>query len=698
MFMESEFPFGDSGAYGDSFRLYPVSPEVMMFRFRSLVCAALLFALSSASLSQAGRSRRLAAPSSPNEPLTPVASLSVDASDAPRKIFHARVTLPAHTGDTVYVYPKWIPGEHGPTGPVDDIAGMKFTAGGRTLTWHRDDVDMFAFHVEVPPGIAQVEAAFDYLSPADASGFSSGASASAKMTVVSWNQVLLYPANTASDKVMFQASLKLPAGWKFGTALPVTSQNGDSVQFQQVTLTTLVDSPVITGVYYKAVQLTPGQTPSHEIDMAADSAAALEMTPETLSHYKQLIAETGALYGSRHYRDYHFLLSLSDYVAHFGLEHHESSDDRVAEHTLTDPSERRLEASLLPHEMTHSWNGKYRRPAGLSTPSYQEPMKGELLWVYEGLTEYLGDVLAARSGLWTPEEYRDNLAHVAAYLGPAGRPGRTWRPLVDTTTAAQLLYNAPGSWASWRRGVDFYDEGELIWLDADVTIRQLSGGKKSLDDFVKLFHGPGSMSPGSTTGPGGVVLGPPELKPYTFDDVVNAMNQVVANDWRKFFNDRLTSLSAQAPLGGVENGGYRLMYDDKPGELAQAGEESRHSIDLTFSLGLTLNETGAVVDSVIGGPGYRAGVGPGMRVVAVNGRKYSSGVLNDALAAKDNAGIELLIENAEYYKTVKIDYHDGKRYPHLVRDAGKADVIAEIIKQRAATVAPPEPKMEIVVH
>ena len=658
---------------------------------RLFACIAVVIVFATASLGQA---RRQSAPVSQDGALTPVVDLQLDASDAPRKIFHARMTLPAHTGDTIYVYPKWIPGEHGPTGPIDDVAGLKFTAGGQTLVWHRDDVDMYAFHVEVPPGNAQVEATLDYLSPAEASGFSSGASASAKMTVVSWNQVLLYPANTASDRVEFRASLKLPAGWKFGTALPVASQNGESIQFQPVTLTTLVDSPVICGVYYRAVPLTPGQTPPHEIDMAADSAAALEMTPETLSHYKQLIAETGALYGSRHYRDYHFLLSLSDYVAHFGLEHHESSDDRVAEHTLTDPTERKLNASLLPHEMTHSWNGKYRRPAGLSTSNYQEPMKGELLWVYEGLTEYLGDVLAARSGLWTPEEYRDNLAHVAAYLGPQGRPGRTWRPLIDTTTAAQLLYDAPASWSSWRRGVDFYDEGELIWLDADVTIRQLSGGKKSLDDFVKLFHGPGSMPANSPQGPGGVVLGPPELKPYTFDDVVNAMNQVAPNDWRKFFNDRLHSLSPQSPQGGIENGGWRLVYDDKPGPLAEAGEEARHSLDATFSLGLSLNDSGSVIDSVVGGPAYQAGVGPGMKIIAVNGRKFTTGGLNEALDAKQP--LELLIENAEYYKTVKINYSDGKRYPHLVRDAGKPDLLGEIIKQHAPTVAPPEPKAEIV--
>lgn len=396
-----------------------------MPKTRLALCCFVL-ALVSAAVAQ---HRPAAAPPANTPPAAPI-RLVVDASDAPRKIFHARLTLPAAAGEMTLVYPKWIPGEHGPTGPVTDLAGLRFTAGGQTLAWRRDDVDMYALHFTVPPGATTVEVMLDYLSPTAVEGFSSGASATAKMTVVSWNQMLLYPANSATDAVMFQASLKLPAGWKFGTALPVASQAGDTVEFAPANLTTLVDSPVITGQYYRAFDLSPGQTPSHEIDAAADSAAALEMPETLLNHYRQLVAETGALYGSRHYRDYHFLLSLSDYVAHFGLEHHESSDDRVDERTFTDETLRKLAASLLPHEFTHSWNGKYRRPAGLATPNFQEPMKGELLWVYEGLTEYLGDILAARSGLWTPEQYRDNLARVAAYLSQ--RPGRTWRPSCST--------------------------------------------------------------------------------------------------------------------------------------------------------------------------------------------------------------------------------------------------------------------------
>jgi len=615
-------------------------------------------------------------------PVTAI-TLAVDASDAARKIFHARLTFPASAGDMVLVYPKWIPGEHGPTGPITDLAGLKFTANGQTLPWTRDHADMYAVHITVPAGATAVEASLDYLSPASPEGFSSAASASDKMALVSWNQMLLYPATawsnaggdwsgTKTDDLTFAASLKLPAGWRFGTALPVAREDGTTIQFQPVSLTTLVDSPVIAGQFYRAVPITPpGETLSHEVDIAADSAAALEAPPELIQHWKQLVAETGALFGARHYRDYHFLLSLSDHVAHFGLEHHESSDDRIAERSLIDDNLRKLSASLLSHEMTHSWNGKYRRPGGLATPNFQEPMRGALLWVYEGLTEYIGDILAARSSLWTPEQYRDNLAHVAAYLDEA-RPGRTWRRLEDTTIAAQLLYGSAASWSSWRRSVDFYDEGELLWLDVDTAIRQLTHGQRSLDDFTHVFHG----APG----------GPPQVKPYEFDDVAAALSQVAPNDWKKFLRDRLDSLSPHAPLGGITNGGWKIVFDEKPGELFAAREQDRKAQDLSFSLGLLLNETGGVVDSVPGKPAYQAGIGPGMRIAAVNRRKYTADVMNDALTAAKNSGepIELLVENTDYFKAYRVDYHGGRRYPHLVRDESKPDVLSDIIRRHAA--------------
>src|SRR6267378_1099224 len=382
----------------------------------------------------------------------PNVTISVDATTAPRKIFHATLKIPATPGDLTLYYPKWIPGEHAPDGPVADLAGLKFSAGGKTLKWRRDLLDGFTIHVEVPAGENEVSAELDFLSPATfEGGFSAGSSATDKMAVISWNQVLLYPKGWKSDEINYTASLKLPTGWKFGTSLPVTGQSGNEIKFATVSLTTLVDSPVITGEFLKVVPLA--QDPVTEMDIAADSAAALEAPQEVWDHYKNLVEQTNKLFGAHHYRDYHFLLSLSDHVAHFGLEHHESDDSRISERGLVDESPRKLQAGLLPHEYVHSWNGKYRRPADLATPDYQVPMQDDLLWVYEGLTNYLGVVLTGRSGLRTSDQERDSLALTAAALDHT--PGREWRNLQDTADAAPQLYFAPEAWHSWRRGGDF---------------------------------------------------------------------------------------------------------------------------------------------------------------------------------------------------------------------------------------------------
>jgi len=511
----------------------------------------------------------------------PTVSISVDATTAPRKIFHASLRIPASAGDLTLYYPKWIPGEHAPSGPVVDLAGLKFSAGGKALTWRRDLLDGFTIHVDVPAGVSEISAELDFLSPATfEGGFSAGSSATAKMAVVSWNQVLLYPKGWRSDDINFSASLRLPQGWKYGTALPVTSSDGNEIHFSTVSLTTLVDSPVITGEFLKVVPLA--QNPPTEMDIAADSAAALDAPQEVWDHYKTLVEQAGKLFGAQHYRDYHFLYSLSDHVAHFGLEHHESDDSRVDERAMVDETARKVAAGLLPHEYVHSWNGKYRRPADLATPDYQVPMQTDLLWVYEGLTSYLGDMLTARSSLLTPEQSRDNLAIIAAELDHT--PGRAWRNLQDTADAAPVLYFSPRAWESWRRGVDFYDEDVLNWLWVDTIIRQQSKGKKSLDDFCKLFHGAPSSAP--------------MVKPYTFDDVVTTLNEVVAYDWRGFLTERLTNHGPGAPLGGIEASGWKLVYDEVPSEMMRAHEE--HSLDAGFSIGVALNTDGGVIDTVEG--------------------------------------------------------------------------------------------------
>ncbi|MGH9354474.1 MAG: M61 family peptidase, partial [Terriglobia bacterium] len=392
-------------------------------------------------------------------------------------------------GPLTLYYPKWIPGEHAPDGPILNLTGLKFSANGEPVRWRRDLLDMFAFHVTVPAGAATLDVKLDYIEPEATSGFSAGASATDKLLVLSWNQNLLYPSGMRAQEIIYHPTLRLPEGWKFGTALPVEKQSGSGIEFKPVALNRLVDSPVIAGQYLRVVNVTPpGEPIHHEMDIAADSEAALDISPTLVGNYTNLVAQTWALFGARHYRDYHFLLTLSDHVAHFGLEHHESDDSRVQERSLIDPNLRLLMADLLPHEFVHSWNGKFRRPADLSPDYYDKPMQDDLLWVYEGLTNYLGDLLATRTGLWTPRQYREYLASVAAMLGP-GRPGRTWRPLQDTADAAQLLYFAPDEWTNWRRSVDYYQEGDLIWLEVNTKIRSLTHGHKSLKDFCRLFYG-----------------------------------------------------------------------------------------------------------------------------------------------------------------------------------------------------------------
>ena len=425
---------------------------------------------------------------------------------------------------------------------------------------------------------------------------------------------------------------------------------------------------MIAGAYFRTVDLSPGGQPPHWLDMVADSEAALELKPEDSRRFARLVTETGALFGARHYRAYHFLLTLSDHVAHFGLEHHESSDDRESERYLTDAEALKLDAALLPHEMAHSWNGKYRRPTGLATPDFQQPMRGDLLWVYEGLTEYLGLILTARCGLWTDDDFRQWLALEAAGLD--NQPGRTWRPLADTAVAAQLLYGARGEGEAWRHGVEFYGEGALIWLEADVLIRQQSQGRRSLDDFCKRFFGGQS--------------GPPRVVPYNFGEVVAALNEVARYDWRQFFLARVYTPTQHAPLGGVENAGWRLEYTNTASAMFKSAESSHKSTDLRFSLGLTIKEGGAVQDVIPGSPADQGGIGGGMQLMAVNGRRWTPELLHTAIrtARTNTAPIELLVANEDYFKSCKVDYHEGEKYPCLARAPAKPDVLAEILRPR----------------
>jgi predicted metalloprotease with PDZ domain len=607
----------------------------------------------------------------------PQVKLNVDATDASRRLIHATMQFPVKPGPLSLLYPDWIPGEHGPTGPITDLVGIKVSAAGKSIPWHRDSTNMYEFHVEVPPGASTLDVAIEYILPPEAGGFSAGSSSTTQLAVLSWNQFLLYPAGTPTDQLNYQATLKVPSGWRYGTALSIDRESGNEIVFKPSSLTTLIDSPVQTGANFKTVDLNPGGgvVPGvpHYLHIAADSERATRITDEQIQHYRNLVQEASTLFGAHHFPDYHFLYTLSDHVAHFGLEHHASSDDRTDEDALTDPDANKLASGLLPHEFVHSWNGKFRRPAGLATPDYDKPMKGDLLWVYEGLTNYLGEILTPRTGLSTPQQFLDTLAAEAAALD--NQSGREWRPLEDTAVAAQLLYGARSDYQDFRRSTDYYEEGTLIWLDADVTIRTLSNGTKSLDDFAKAWAGsPTTM---------------PQVKPYTFDDVVKTLNSVQPFDWAKFLNDRLQSTAPHAPLNGITNGGYQLVYTKERSDWTKALEGVRKAAGFSYSLGLSVKETGDIIDVAAKGPAFKAKVAPGTKIIAVNGREFSGTVLRHAIedAEKDTSPITLIVKDGDYYKTYSVDYHEGLKYPHLVRDTAKPDLISDIVKPHAATTA-----------
>jgi predicted metalloprotease with PDZ domain len=584
----------------------------------------------------------------------------IDATDAPRKIFHSHATIPATPGPMQLAYAQWIPGEHGPTGPITDLVNLRIAANGQPLTWQRDARNMFVFNVEVPSGASAIDVDLSYLSPIAGGNFTAGPSATANLAIISWNTLLLFPLGRSADQIPMEGSIRLPEGWTSAGALQPN---------ERASVMTYIDSPVIMGRYLKTVDLPAANAPKHRINLSGESRGAIDTPATFATDYARLVNEAGALFGAFHFRKYDWLVTLSDGVAHFGLEHHESSDNRMEEVTLEKDSMRRYLGGLLAHEYVHSWNAKYRRPAIMLSPDYQQPMEGNLLWVYEGLTQYLGGLLATRSGLWTPDYFRENLANVAGRFDV--QPGRTWRPLSDTAVAAQILFGSPTAWESTRRGTDFYDESILLWLEADSIIRQKTNGRASLDDFIRAFHG------GNT----GMV----EVKPYTYDELVAALNKVAPYDWRKHFDERLSSLSARAPLGGVTNNGWQVVFNDTPNDAIRANEDRRKIQDLTYSLGMTLkngenNDKGTVRDVLIGGPAANAGIGPGMKIIAVNGRRWTHDVMEKAL--RDKGPLELLIQNNDEFRTHSVSYRDGIRYPHLQRMEGKTDGLGDVVRAR----------------
>ena len=582
-------------------------------------------------------------------------SVDVDASEAARGIIHVSEKMTVTPGRFAIFYPKWIPGEHSPTGTINNLVNLHISANGKPVTWNRDNVEMFAFWCDVPRGVTSLDITFD-----DTEDF--GTTHTANLARLKWNRLLFYQRGINQNRVTVTGTLKVPAGWQYATALSVQNENGGVTHFGAVDLETFVDSPAIIGKYFKKVPLTDSGA-LHEMDIAADNDEALQYSAEMLAEWKNLIRQAHLAFGGQHYNSYRFLLTLSDEGGDEGLEHHQSSEDGTALNALKGGEESLDLGDLLGHEYTHSWNGKYRRPASLYTPDFEKPMEGDLLWVYEGLTEYMGYVLPTRSGLWSQDVFRETIAYDAAMMATQG--GRSWRPVVDTARAVQFTYGEPRGWRNARRGVDYYYEGDLVWLEVDTLIRKQTGGKKSLDDFLHEFHGGQSA---------------PKVVPYTFNDVVIALNKVMAYDWATFLRQRIYDVKPDAPTGGITNGGWRLEYNATP-NVRIAGQEKWHEYrNYMYGIGMMVANNGTISDVQPDSPAWKAGLAPGMKILGRNKQPFSNDALADVItaAAASQLQISLQVDNAGVVGNYNFDYHGGLRYPHLVRVEGQPDLITPI--------------------
>jgi len=614
---------------------------------------------------------------------TPI-KITVDLSEAPRKLYHAEIDLTVTPGKVATLLtPQWIPGNHAPTGEANAISGVVFTANGKTLTWRRDDVNLYQFNVEIPAGVTSVHAHLDAIVTSRTSK---------QMACLEWERLMLYPAHIPVKDIPIEPSVTVPAGWGLGTALtptgtsappPTTGMDESAHMPSAGAMTThyavtnveqLEDSPVIAGKYFHEFALAPEVTPKHYIDVVSDEPEDSNLRPELLAEIANLVREAGAAYASHHYNSYHFLLTLSNAAGGEGLEHGQSSDNGVGEKGFADPVATLGNSDLLSHEMTHSWNGKYRRPATLYQPDFATMQQGMLLWVYEGMTQYMGNVLAARSGLKTQAQYRDMLAMSAASLD--NEPGRNWRSTEDTSIASSIDRAPIAPWGNWSRGQSYYQEGELVWLDADTLIREKTGDKKSLTDFLHIFLGKGG-----DTGP--------LIVPYDRKELIADLNEVLPYDWAMFLHERIDLPNPHTDLAGIERGGYKLVYTDKPSvaERMMSGARGPRgtSVNVWYSLGFRVAADGTISTVKYDGIADKAQLTTGEKIIGVNGEVYSPESLRQAIAdAKGTTKpIQLLIQDDNKLSTVSLDYHDGERYPSLVRVDGTTDYLDEITKPLA---------------
>jgi predicted metalloprotease with PDZ domain len=607
---------------------------------------------------------------------TPI-QIHADLSDAPRKIYHADVDLPVHRGPLDLITPEWIPGAHGPDGPISNITGLHFEVDGKTVPWRRDPVNTYEYHLEIPAGASTLRAHLDCI-------FSRAARTSATLE---WEDLMLYPAHIPVREIAIQPTVTVPAHWGIGTSLkPLTPYDpqhsaGGTVQYAATTVEMLEDSPIMTGLYFHEYALAPDVRPQHYMDVIGPTATSIEVRPETVDQMSRLVHEAIAMYGLPHYTSYHFLVLLQGSRGGGGLEHHESSDNTMQTDFFTGYKPSVGMAGLLPHEFTHSWNGKYRRPKGLSTPDYATPMQDNLLWVYEGLTNYLGDVMGEHIGMVTAAQYRQDLALTAAEMD--AQSGHAWRSIEDTTFDSAMPRNGGGrggAWSSWKRGTDYYPEGSLFWLDVDTTIRRLTQDKKTLRDFLQIFLQKGGS-------------GVARVEPYDLADLEADLNQVVKNDWGAFIETRLYDVQPHVNTEGIEQGGYRLEYASNPTpEMTQALSETP-SLAAWFSLGLEEGKDGTISDVRVGGAADKAGLAPGQKITAVNGHVFTIELLTNAIREAKGTGkpIQLIVQDDDTLAPISISYSEGLRYPRLSRTEGTPDLLTEILTPVTSGVPNPEP-------
>ncbi len=590
--------------------------------------------------------------------------LKVDATNLSQQIFRMKMSIPVTPGPLTLLYPQWLPANHGPNNVLSQLAGLKFTGNGKPVDWVRDPVNVHAFHVTVPAGVSTLEAEYQFLSPLE------GAQGRITMTNdilgVQWPSVTLYPAGYNARRITVQPNLTLPEGWQYGSALETAARQGNEVSFKPLDLETLIDSPLFAGRYFKRIDLDPGAKVPVFLNIVADNAESLEAKPEQIAPHRALVKQAAKLFGSYHYNHYDFLFALSEDFGGIGREHHQSSENGVKPGYFTEWAKGEAGRDLLAHEYTHSWDGKFRRPAGQDVPNFNVPLQNELLWVYEGQTQYWGKVLSARSGLISEKGTLDGIAAAAAFYDNV--QGRSWRAMQDTVNDPIINGRRPLGWSNWQRGEDYYVEGMLIWLDVDTKIREMSAEKRSLDDFARAFYGinNGSFMPAF----------------YTFDDVVAALNKVQPFDWAPFLRSRLDGHASGAPLDGLARAGWKLVYTDTPSDYSKSADEQRKSTDFSYSLGFSVKQDGGVAAVQWDGVAFRAGLAANSTIVAVNSRAYKGEVLKAAIkAAKDSkAPIELLVKQGTNYRTIALDYHGGLRYPHLERIAGSKDRLAAILQ------------------